>query len=160
MKIFGYLMWRVRTLIRYLQGFRYRSWSSEVPDSEGVAVHASKGDTHAVMFGDLRVHIVRDGHDCWYAFSPDINYSASGMSLESVQSNFEKGLSATIKAHLKRFGTIEKIMKTPEMNKDISMEDCQSYRFSLISCHEIKDEVELKKLPYARIAFIQKQAIA
>ena len=106
-------------------------WKSS--DGDAKAAHVTNGDNHAVVFDSLRVLIVQDDEGYWFAQSRDIDYAAGGDSLESVQRNFEIGLSETIKAHLEHFGSIERIMKTPKPDdwRDLLSQNCGKYGLTI-----------------------------
>jgi hypothetical protein len=80
-------------------------------DSGAVAVHANLGPTHAVAIGDLRVMIVRDGEDSWFARGLEIDFAEQGSSLEDVQERFEKSLTETIREHLNVRGNIRELLR-------------------------------------------------
>ncbi len=136
-------------------------WKSDNPQSNGQAVHAQNGNHHAVAFDSLRVLIIKDG-DEWFAQSIDIDYAATGSSLENVQRNFELGLSATIKAHLERFGNIERIMRTPPLEDRVSISSCdhRPYDVTMVSTHEIVSSEMLQALQYRNISFFQEKLAA
>jgi hypothetical protein len=69
------------------------------------------GKTHIVGIGTLKVVIVKDGANSWFAQGLDIDYGASGGSIENVKENFENGLIATIDVHLKAHGNLLKLLK-------------------------------------------------
>lgn len=129
-------------------------WVTDLADSGGETCHSSKVHRHAIAIKSMRVIIVEDGEQ-WFAQSLDIDYAASGSTLESVKANFEKGLSATIKAHLKSFGSIERIMKAPNISDWMSLiKDATSrqYDFSMGECHILEDELQL---PFGQIQYIE-----
>lgn len=131
------------------------------------------GSAHVVGFGDLRVMIIRDGENEWYAQSLEIDYIAQGQSLESVQSAFEAGLKKTIEEHLKLYGDIKKLLKAaPQEVWAEFYEHTTScaYRYSQISTHVLTTpasevsfvastkEVPVRQaprvLPFKRIAYL------
>lgn len=130
-----------------------RKWVSEIVGSDGQAVHCVKGKHHAVAIKAMRVVVVNDG-DYWYAQSLDIDYAASGMSIDSVKQNFESGLSATIKAHLQKYGSIDRIMKSPDLEDWVHLftdSDAEHYSFSMGESHLLADH----SLPFEKISYIQ-----
>ncbi|SRR6266540_3959336 len=72
-------------------------------------LHAKDGNKHVVGVKDLHVMLLRDG-DGWLAQGIEIDYAAGGESLDEAKKNFEDGLAMTIKEHLARFGTIDKLL--------------------------------------------------
>lgn len=86
-------------------------------DSCAVLLGQSKdGKTHAVLIGALKVVIVKDGPNTWFAQGLDIDYAAQGNSVESVKKNFENGLVATIDIHLKAYSGLAKLLKPAPEN--------------------------------------------
>jgi hypothetical protein len=76
-----------------------------------LATHVqTKDDQHAVLLSDLHVMVEHNGAT-WFAQGVEIDYAASGASLEDVQDRFERGLRRTIEANLKRFNSIERLLK-------------------------------------------------
>lgn len=80
-------------------------------DSGAVAVHVKVGAAHAVAIGDLRVMIVRDDDDSWFARGLEIDFAEQGTSLEDVQERFEKSLTETIREHLNVRGNIRELLR-------------------------------------------------
>ncbi|MEW6038544.1 MAG: hypothetical protein AB1648_09885 [Pseudomonadota bacterium] len=134
-------------------------WISDLGGCEGEAMHANHGSNHAVAINAMRVIIVQDGDDAWFAQSLDIDYAAGGSSLENAQRNFETGLSATIKAHLERFGHIERIMRSPDLGDWVPLLSRQGkeFEYSTVESHELKDSVLSEHLPYTGISYIEGQ---
>lgn len=75
-----------------------------------VAIHEHNADCHTVILTSLRVLIEQEGSH-WFAQGLEIDYAASGDSLEDVKSNFENGLIGTIHDHIHVHGTLDKFMK-------------------------------------------------
>src|SRR5687767_2426909 len=55
---------------------------------------------------DLRV-MVTEEEGCWFAQGLELDYAAQGSSWMEVRKAFEDGLTATIDAHLKKFGHLD-----------------------------------------------------
>lgn len=146
-----------------------KAWASE--NTKGQAVHIDDGKQHRFV-AILHVVIYQDHEDTklWIAQSLDVDYVASGRSLEEAKHNFATGLSRMIKRHLEKFGDVSRIMQNP--SKDICSEamakdNCQA--FGLITQQtlpiqeipELKDIPQLKQhLPFREIAFQMKDALA
>jgi hypothetical protein len=130
-------------------------WKSDRDDSKAEAVHASNGNQHAIFLKSLRVIIVKDG-DMYFAQSMDISYAASGDSLKNAQDNFERGLSATLKAHLEAFGNIDQIMQTPPAEEWANLLKCDhgAYELTTISQHTILGCQSFESLPYTNIEYL------
>ena len=112
--------------------------------------HVAKGNQHRVILNDVRVIIVPDG-DRWFAQGIDIDYATDGSSIHEVQQNFERGLSLTIKANLQRLGTIDRIMRSPDMSvwAPLLQQKGLHFDFSTSDVHEMDDA----ELPYRRIQY-------
>ena len=136
-------------------------WASD--SSESRALHAKEGNKHVIAFDSLRVIIVQDSKDTWFAQAIDIDYAASGLSLEDVKHNFAKGLALTLAANLKRFGNIDRVMSNPksidiEVLKDYTNEDglLNSITMEHVSTCELRGFDEFKEhMPYHSISFIE-----
>lgn len=76
-----------------------------------VSTQGGGGSDHVVGFGDLKVVIFCESPGEWYAQALDIDYIAQGRSLDAVQSAFERGLTRTIREHLRLFGSIQKLLE-------------------------------------------------
>lgn len=76
-----------------------------------LALHASNHEGgHVVAFGNLRVLIFeQDGE--WLAQGIEIDYAASGATLEDTQRYFELGLARTVHLHLQRHTTIDRLLR-------------------------------------------------
>jgi hypothetical protein len=93
--------------------------------------------------------LVRPGHRPGHA--------AGGTSLDDAKRRFEQGLHATVQAHLERFGTIERLLKTPPAEEWISLvQRGQNFEFSSTSVHDLRD----KSLPFRHLAYIEGHAKA
>jgi len=109
------------------------------------AVHISNntkdgGSSHAVGLGDLRVMILSEGENVWYAQGLEVDYLAQGTSQEEVKRAFEVGLQATISEHLKLFGNISKLLQiAPQEVWDEFYAHGPSgqYRFTQVSTHKL-----------------------
>lgn len=77
-----------------------------------VAIHLQHddGEHHAVGIGNLRV-IIHNDDGSYFAQGLEIDYAAQGDSVEEVKKNFEDGLHATLRQHLKMFGKIDGILR-------------------------------------------------
>lgn len=136
---------------------RIKGWVSELPDGEGHAVHAVSENNHVVAIKSMRVIILQDGQDTWFAQSMDIDYAASGLSIEDVQKNFEVGLSATIKAHLEEFGNMNQIMRSPNFEDLVSLllENGKQFEYSTVEVHELTDNIISDNLDYGSISYYE-----
>jgi hypothetical protein len=65
---------------------------------------------HDLPISALRVLVVRDNAQ-WFARGIEIDYAASGDTMSDVQRRFERGFLLTVRAHLDKFGTINRLLK-------------------------------------------------
>jgi len=100
------------------------------------AVHGTDGQTHIVGIGNLRVIICPDG-DGWFAQGLEIDYVASGNSIEDVKENFQSGLKGTISLHLQMTGNIEKLLNPAprEIWRELHRVGTH-HRYSQVSLHD------------------------
>lgn len=69
--------------------------------------------------------VEQDGE--WFAQGVDIDYAATGRTLDEVQRNFEEGLAATVGLHLRRFGTINRLLKTAPTEVWQALSEARAY---------------------------------
>jgi|SRR5579875_389764 len=84
---------------------------SKTQPKQAFALHASSKNGDAVGIGNLRV-LLTDEEGAWFAQGLEIDYATQGVSFEDVKHKFEEGLRATIKEHLRIFGSIENLLVT------------------------------------------------
>jgi hypothetical protein len=60
--------------------------------------------------GTLRV-LIHEHRREWFAEAIELDYAASGWSLEDAKRRFKKGLAATIALHLGRYGNVENLLR-------------------------------------------------
>lgn len=65
---------------------------------------------HKVLLDSLRVLLVQDDGG-WTAQGLEVDYAASGRTLEEAKDHFAKGLTATIVLYLQRFDSVEKLLR-------------------------------------------------
>ena len=65
---------------------------------------------HDVVVAGLHVLLAPDG-DGWHAQGLQIDYAASGTTIEEVKDAFVRGFVGTIRANLKRFGSIDRLLR-------------------------------------------------
>jgi hypothetical protein len=116
------------------------------------AVQISDDNIHFVGIGSLRVIIQPDG-DGWYAQGIEIDYGATGRSVDEVKRNFEIGLARTIDLHLERWGTIERILKFAPASEWEDLRGAEPYKFSITLVHSVPTVSE--KTPFPSIAYLQ-----
>lgn len=85
---------------------------------------------------DLRV-MVTDEEGYWFAQGLDVDYAAQGSSWLEVRKAFEDGLTATIDAHLKKYGHLDHFTahKAPEEIWEEYRTANYQPRYSSISIH-------------------------
>ncbi len=118
---------------------------------------ATKMDGHLVAFGDLRVLIFeKDGE--WLAQGVEIDYAASGSSLEDAQRYFELGLARTVHLHLKRHATIDRLLHFAPESVWKPLKAKQAFNLGIITTHELGDDIDaLNQLPFARIVYLKER---
>ena len=104
---------------------------------------------HVVGIGHLRV-LVSQYDDDWIAQGLEIDYFAEGSSLDDVKASFQEGLAATIREHLKLYGTIQGILKT-------APQDAWSEFFASSKCL-VHSQITFHNTPFTGIAFYEKAA--
>lgn len=105
-----------------------------------------------VYIDALRVIIVEESPGVWSALGVEIDYAASGKSIDEVRQNFERGLALTIGANIRKFGTIERLLRFSPPSEWVALtESGGQHQFSLETLHEIPDS----HLPYQHIAYLR-----
>jgi hypothetical protein len=103
----------------------------------------SAGSTHVVGVGDLKVMIVCDRDNEWYAQGLEIDYLAQGTSLANVKTAFERGLTTTIETHLKLFGHIQKLLKqAPTEVWEEFYQTASVYGFTQVTKHDLIEDCD------------------
>ncbi|MGE0487355.1 MAG: hypothetical protein AB7Q81_24590 [Gammaproteobacteria bacterium] len=113
---------------------------------------------HAVSLKvrDLRVVIVRDG-DLWFAQGIDIDYAASGTSVEDVKHRFAMGLFKSLIANVDLGGSIDAFLKHPPREQIEQLQNGPDSREAKLSFSTERFPRDLP-IPYDRIAFVEPQA--
>lgn len=126
-----------------------------------LAAHLAGAKHEAVAIWNLSVLIVPD-EDYWFAQGLEINYGAQGDTKEEAQANFQAGLAATIRKHLKMYGSIERILKFAPSGilKEAADNKTSIKQFAQVSFHEILDEKARKAIPFDGISYRVLQAAA
>jgi hypothetical protein len=126
-------------------------------------IHAHEDDRHAVAVDALRVLIVQDGAQ-WFARGIEIDYAASGTSVEDVQRRFARGFGLTITSHLRKFHSVEKLLKWAPSDVIREYEEHKEcYEFTQISLHEIPElEIDdgLPMIPFDVLKFAYREHAA
>lgn len=119
------------------------------------AIHVQQGNQHAVGIGGLRVLVCeKDGE--WFAQGIEIDYAASGRSLEDVKNRFERGLLATVHAHLLRYSTVERLLRFAPKSAWEKLTQREGFDFSLATAMELSEiDPELPtELPFERLVYL------
>lgn len=122
------------------------------------AFHLSNqdGKRHIVAVKALHVLLVQDG-DGWFAQGLEIDYAATGSTIDETKNNFAEGLSLTAHEHLTIFGDIHKLLvpAPAEAWKEYLAASPASLRqgFSTIQIHEL-DESKGATIPFEEIQFV------
>lgn len=124
--------------------------------SSAEASHIKDGNTHIVEIRAMRVLIVKDTNDAWFAQCIDLDYATQGSTIDEAKSNFEKGLTLTIKAHLDRFGTIDHFMKAPPIEAWLPLisSDHRVFNFSNVSAHDLPEIPGIAQFPFSSLEYI------
>ena len=123
-------------------------------------MHLASDDEHAVLIQSLRVVIVRDG-ELWFAQGLELDYAAAGNSQEDVKSRFQEGLAATINAHLRTYGSVEKMLKiAPQEAWNLWLSEGHGYKFDQASFHPTESVgVAQYNFPFKGIAYLESEAL-
>lgn len=119
------------------------------------------GKQHIVGVKALHVLLTKDG-DGWFAQGLEIDYAATGSSIDEVKENFAHGLALTVHEHLTIFGDIEKIlvMAPQETWKEYLAATPESLRegYSTVQLHEVTPDgqsmLQGQKIPFEQIQFV------
>jgi len=121
-----------------------------------LAIHASNPDgEHLVAFGTLRVLMFeQDGE--WLAQGIEIDYAASGSSLDDAQWYFERGLAETVHLHLRRFQTIDRLLRFAPEAVWKPLQAKHAYHLGMVTTHDLTAaQGALTQLPFDRIVYLQ-----
>lgn len=123
------------------------------------AVHACDcSDRHVVHLGRLRVLICEEDGE-WFAQGVELDYAASGGSLDEVQRRFQKGLAATVHLHLSRFQSIERLLKYPPKDVWQRLKPSAAYALDMLTVHDMAEDTgELRELPFDQIVYLRERA--
>jgi hypothetical protein len=125
------------------------------PGAKARAIHLSDEDSHLVGIGSLRVIICRDGSE-WFAQGLEIDYAASGETVEHAKKNFQDGLKGTINLHLQVHGGIEKLLKMAPQRVWRQLWSGRHYQHTQVSIH---DDIS-KTLGFEDIKYFEPEAAA
>jgi hypothetical protein len=109
------------------------------------------GSHHIVGIGDLRVVIVPDGDNLWFAQGLEIDYAAQGTSEADVKKKFEYGLEATVNQHIRINGTIEGLLRVapPEVWKEFLGDPAGKKKiYSQITSHVLQEQLPFEGIKY------------
>ncbi len=123
------------------------------------AIHAEHKDGvhHIVGLGNIRVLLIPEGEG-WFAQGLEIDYAAQGEDLESVKTEFEAGLEATVQEHLRIKGDINTLLKcaSKEFWDLASDPKVHLKRYSQVTHHHVIRE----NSKYEGIAYLVAQSAA
>lgn len=89
----------------------------------------------------------------WYAQGLDVDFAASGESLEDVQRRFSRGLHSTIEAHLYKYGDASRLQRTPRSVWKRFFDD-DMYDVHLIGVESFPD-AQAEDFPFTELAYIE-----
>jgi hypothetical protein len=85
------------------------NWFKEIVMAN--AIHANQDAKHVVAVKALRVIVVEDTVG-YLAQGVEIDYFAAGSTEADAMESFQKGFALTIDAHLKKFGSLDRFLKS------------------------------------------------
>ena len=129
------------------------------------ALHAQAGNDHVVALTALRVMLLEDSGG-WFAQGLEVDYAASGATVDEAKKNFEDGFCATVREHLQMYGSIERFLKVADAaawNEFFALpKSAVRQLFSCVQLHqlntEIQGDLDNVQMPFDSIAFISKIA--
>jgi hypothetical protein len=118
------------------------------------AIHATVDDLHAVAIGALRVLLCEDRGE-WFAQGVEIDYAATGASPEEAKDRFARGLAATVALHLRRFGSVERLLRFAPESVWKRLPD-QALDLHLVTVHDLAADLgtSAAALPFERIVYL------
>ncbi|MBL0142627.1 MAG: hypothetical protein IPP91_11140 [Betaproteobacteria bacterium] len=151
---------------------KVKSGSKPAPKRRGAtAVHATDGKKHVIGIDALRVLILED-EGGYFAQGLEIDYAASGESVDEVKQNFSQGLMLTMDEHLKMHGHLEKFLvpAPAEAWKELFHPPAGTVKakFSCVRLVDIERKVAKPRaasrisalFPFGNLAFIEPQRAA
>lgn len=130
-----------------------QKWICGLLGSKARAEHHQSANGHAVRIESLRVLVCQDGDGLWFAQGIDLDYAAGGTSIEDAQQRFERGLLATVRAHIDHFGTIERLLQAPPVENWLPLASAaKGFVFSSTSVHELPVDAGF---PFRRVEYFE-----
>lgn len=119
------------------------------------AAHASLDDRHAVTLGSVRVLLCEEAGE-WFAQGIELDYAATGDTPEEVKQRFEQGLAATVHLHLRRFGSVERLLKFAPETVWQRLKARDAYAFSMVTVHDLAADLggDAAKIPFERLVYL------
>lgn len=129
-------------------------------DDMTACFHLFNEDQNRHIIGLNSLHVIvglePDG-ELWYAQGVEIDYAASGYSLEDVQNRFERGFTETIKLHLQRWGNLDRFLKyAPQSAIDQLPAPGKHYTMAVLAEHEFPKSTGLPL--FANIKYLECKA--
>src|SRR5688500_14145846 len=103
-------------------------------------VHVQTGHEHAVSVGSLRVFVIEEKPNVWSALGLEIDYAASGESLEDVKARFADGLNRTIRLHLQKFGNVENLLRWAPPAEWKNLLDKRQFRLTMVDSYKLEQQ--------------------
>ena len=135
----------------------------KVKNTGAEALHAKNGDDHIVAVEKLRVLLLKE-EGGWFAQGLEIDYAASGSSIEETKTNFETGFCKTVHEHLVMHGTIDNLLKVASQEAWAEFYKCPNeavkQSFSCFQFHNVEKELSLPEgiaFPFSEISFISRE---
>lgn len=111
----------------------------------------------AVVFGPLPL-LLGEQRGGLFAQGIDIDYAASGGSLEEAQIYFEKGLIATAQLHLRKFGSLERLLKFAPTSVWEGLKTRDTCSIDIIAEHDLPAEAEA--IPFEQVQYLRRDESA
>lgn len=138
----------------------FRSHGKQGHKAHVFHIHDDDG-SDGVVCSAVRVVIKRD-NEFWYAQGVEIDYLAQGNSLDEVKERFKKGLIATIRTHIKKFGSVQKLLRwAPESEWKAELNNT-GYPLTFVEVFD-EDKTDIRQqladaFPFGCLAFIEPQS--
>lgn len=115
---------------------------------------------HAVIVECLRVLLIQEEEEQWFAQGLELDYAAAGDTVDDVKERFQQGLGVTITEHLKIYGSVENLLRVaPQETWDLWLKADKHYNFTHATLHDLGDNKEImtksRRLPFSSIQFME-----
>ena len=118
--------------------------------------HSKVDNNDTVTISNLRVTISGNDKEGWFAKGVEINYFSCGWTMEEVMDNFSTGLAFTIKEHLARHNSVEKLLCWSSV-EEIQEVFTQRKTFHTVGSRNLSPDTA-QCFPYDGLSFIAKES--